>query len=89
MSFGPHGDHRAVSVRNTLLTTPFGVFRLLVELTGPARRHLGSHQPFVYCTSMPKRTAPFVLSVCHDHTRGWRMTGRLCLRLQRLVDAPD
>jgi len=44
----PGEDSRPVRVRNTSLTTAFGVYCLLVDLTEPARRHLGSQRAFVY-----------------------------------------
>jgi hypothetical protein len=46
----PPGDHRPATVRNTSLTTAFGVYTLLLALTEPARRQLGSDRAFVYCT---------------------------------------
>lgn len=41
-------DPRPSSVLNTSLTTAYGVFMLLLELTEPARRRLGSTRAFVF-----------------------------------------
>lgn len=42
------GDRRAAHVLNTSLSTPFGVFTHLLELTAPARARLGSELAFVF-----------------------------------------
>jgi hypothetical protein len=44
----PATDKRTARVRDTSLTTAFGVYALLTELTGPAREHLGSTAAFAY-----------------------------------------
>jgi hypothetical protein len=49
----PPGDKRAARVRDTSLTTAFGVYALLTELTGPARQHLGSTTAFAYYAASP------------------------------------
>ncbi|WP_329314409.1 hypothetical protein [Streptomyces sp. NBC_01262] len=41
-------DKRPARVLNTSLTTAFGVFSLLIELTEPARRLIGTDRAFVY-----------------------------------------
>ncbi|MGW4591706.1 hypothetical protein ACWEKJ_30685 [Amycolatopsis thermoflava] len=43
-------DRRPTAVLNTSLTTAFGVFTLLVRLTEPARRQVGTDRAFVYDT---------------------------------------
>lgn len=47
----PASDTRPAAVRNTSLTTAFGVFTLLVQLTEPARAQLDTDRAFVYATS--------------------------------------
>jgi hypothetical protein len=44
----PVSDSRPAAVLNTSLTTAFGVFTLLVQLTEPARQQLGTDRAFVY-----------------------------------------
>jgi len=44
----PTRDTRPQRVLNTSLTTAFGVFMLLLELTEPARRQIGSDRAFVF-----------------------------------------
>ncbi|MDF1902029.1 hypothetical protein [Mycolicibacterium smegmatis] len=47
------GDHQRAAVLNTSLTTAYGVFMLLLELTEPARALTGSRQAFVYYSAQP------------------------------------
>jgi hypothetical protein len=49
----PPGDGRPQRVLNTSLTTAYGTFGLLVELTEPARRRIGSDRAFVFCHPKP------------------------------------
>ncbi|CRK56932.1 hypothetical protein [Alloactinosynnema sp. L-07] len=49
------GGSRSPEVLNTSLTTAFGVFRLLTELTEPLRRQIGSTRALVYYTKSPER----------------------------------
>jgi hypothetical protein len=49
----PAADKRAARVRDTSLTTAFGVYALLAELTGPARQLLGSATAFAYYAASP------------------------------------
>lgn len=47
------GDRQAQHVLNTSLTTAFGVYSHLLELTAPARARLGSDLAFVFYTGWP------------------------------------
>ncbi len=50
----PHGgDNRRAAVANTSLTTAYGVFMLLLELTEPARTLTGCQHAFVYYSAQP------------------------------------
>lgn len=49
----PTNDSRSPSVLNTSLTTAFGAYSLLIELTEPARRQLGSTRALVYYNAQP------------------------------------
>jgi hypothetical protein len=58
----PESDSRPAAVLNTSLTTAFGVFTLLVQLTEPARQQLGTDRAFVYNTGRTDPVGEFVLS---------------------------
>jgi len=47
-------DARPASVLNTSLTTAFGAFSLLIELTGPLRRQMGSTSALIYYNGVPE-----------------------------------
>lgn len=47
------GDTRRAAVLNTSLTTAYGVFMMLLELTEPARVLTGCRQAFVYYSAQP------------------------------------
>ncbi len=47
------GDNRRTAVANTSLTTAYGVFMVLLELTEPARALTGSQQAFLYYSAQP------------------------------------
>ena len=47
------GDNRRGAVVNTSLTTAYGVFMLLLELTDPARALTGSQRAFIYYSAQP------------------------------------
>lgn len=74
------GDHQRAAVLNTSLTTAYGVFMLLLELTEPARALTGSRQALSITAPSPTRwkanasatasAAPPVVSTHGDG--GWR-----------------
>nr|WP_287451838.1 hypothetical protein [Rhodococcus sp. (in: high G+C Gram-positive bacteria)] len=47
------GQNRRAAVVNTSLTTAYGVFMLLLELTEPARALTGSQHAFIYYSAQP------------------------------------
>ncbi|QNJ89935.1 hypothetical protein HZU40_00255 (plasmid) [Mycolicibacterium fluoranthenivorans] len=47
------GENRRAAVVNTSLTTAYGVFMLLLELTEPARALTGSQHAFIYHSAQP------------------------------------
>lgn len=47
------GDNRRAAVANTSLTTAYGVFMLLLELTEPARALTGCQRAFIYYSAQP------------------------------------
>lgn len=47
------GENRRAAVANTSLTTAYGVFMLLLELTEPARALTGSQNAFIYYSAQP------------------------------------
>jgi len=47
------GENRRAAVLNTSLTTAYGVFMLLLELTEPARALTGSQHAFIYHSAQP------------------------------------
>lgn len=47
------GENRRTAVLNTSLTTAYGVFMLLLELTEPARLLTGSQNAFIYYSAQP------------------------------------
>ncbi|MBS1695640.1 MAG: hypothetical protein JST91_25860 [Actinobacteria bacterium] len=47
------GENRRAAVANTSLTTAYGVFTLLLELTEPARALTGSQRAFLYYSAQP------------------------------------
>lgn len=47
------GENRRAAVANTSLTTAYGVFMLLLELTEPARALTGSQHAFIYYSAQP------------------------------------
>lgn len=49
----PDGQNRRAAVLNTSLTTAYGVFMLLLELTEPARTLTGSQNAFIYYSAQP------------------------------------
>jgi hypothetical protein len=69
----PAGDTRRHAVLNTSLTTAFGVFALLVELSEPTRRMLGSSRALASYTGprRPGGVPPFREGI-PSHLRGQR-----------------
>lgn len=72
----PGGDTRPPKVLNTSLTTAFGVFTLLVELTEPGRRLVGSQQAFVFYNGIPAQPGGRLLkeglpNITTDQRRVW------------------
>jgi hypothetical protein len=66
----PPGDTRRPAVLNTSLTTGFGVYRLLVELTAPARAVLGDRRAFVYYAGdRPQTEQPVLRAGVPSHLR--------------------
>ena len=49
------GQDRRTAVANTSLTTAYGVFMSLLELTDPARTLTGNQQAFIYYSAQPDR----------------------------------
>jgi len=49
------GDTRPAHVRDSSLSTAVGVFMLLLQLSEPARRTLGTDRAFVYCVRHPEQ----------------------------------
>ncbi|MBP2452146.1 hypothetical protein [Mycolicibacterium lutetiense] len=47
------GQNRRAAVANTSLTTAYGVFMVLLELTEPARTLTGSQRAFIYYSAQP------------------------------------
>lgn len=47
------GQNRRAAVANTSLTTAYGVFMLLLELTEPARALTGTQRAFIYYSAQP------------------------------------
>jgi hypothetical protein len=68
----PAHDRRPQHVLNSSLTTPFGVFTLLVGLTAPARAQLGDDHAFVFYSQPRRRLATGdMLRVRPDLRRAW------------------